>query len=70
MFLFTSVAHAHPAAAPHVHPSDPAALAILAFWLLAAGLLFAWNFRRGVDSGDLSHSPGEDDAAATPGLAR
>lgn len=31
-----SLAHAHPAAVPHVHETDPAALAIVAFWLLAA----------------------------------
>jgi hypothetical protein len=29
-----SLAHAHPAALPHLHETDPAALALVAFWLV------------------------------------
>ena len=44
MLLLTLVtaAHAHPSPVPHVHDPAPAALAIVAFWLVAAvGLLAA-----------------------------
>jgi hypothetical protein len=36
-----SFAHAHPAAVPHLHETDPAALALVAFWLVAGVALLA-----------------------------
>jgi len=43
--LLTAVAHAHPSALPHVHPSDPAAYWIVAAWAVAALGWAGWALR-------------------------
>ena len=39
MLLFVAVAHAHPATVPHLHATDPAGVALVAFWVLAGVVL-------------------------------
>jgi hypothetical protein len=36
LFFLTAAAHAHPAAVPHVHSSEPAAFWVVAVWAFAA----------------------------------
>jgi hypothetical protein len=52
VFALASYAHAHSATLPHAHETDPAAFALLAFWVLAACGLFAalWSAPRGAAS--------------------
>jgi hypothetical protein len=42
--LVAGVAHAHPSAIPHVHPSDPA-IWLLAAWTVAALAWAGWALR-------------------------
>ena len=43
--LFVSVAQAHPATLPHLHTTDPAGIALVAFWVLAGIVLLARALR-------------------------
>jgi len=43
--LLSAVAHAHPSAIPHVHPSDPAAFWIVAAWMVGAIGWAGWAFK-------------------------
>ena len=48
MLLLVPGALAHPGTLPHVHPADPAALGVLAFWVLAGVVFAAWALRWGM----------------------
>ena len=41
MLLLVPAALAHPDSLPHVHPSDPTGLAVVAFWVIAGAVFFA-----------------------------
>jgi hypothetical protein len=45
LLLAAGAAHAHPSGTPHLHPSEPAALAIVATWLVLGAAWAAWAFR-------------------------
>ena len=60
MLLLAGLAQAHPADYPHVHPSDPAAFAVIGFWLLAGVAFLGWALRAGgagKHSGPQSNGP-------------
>lgn len=47
MLLILSVAYAHPGDLPHLHATDPAAIVVLAAWIVA-GLIYVGVAHRGV----------------------
>ena len=48
MLLLVPVALAHPGILPHVHNADPAALGVLAFWVLVGVVFGASALRWGM----------------------